>query len=124
MKKRKLLLTLFFSLFVSTCFYSCDKQGQLEGTIWQSSYFQDANYEWAFRKIAIYFPSGINYASITILSMDSDLLGSTSASYTCKGNKITLTVGAIPNHQTWEGKISKNTMTLDNVFGRTLEFKK
>jgi hypothetical protein len=123
MKKSKILLVLVFSVLASTCFYSCDKAGQLEGTFWEGGNYQSELFNWNFTNTVIYFET-TSRASIKVIDiLSGDVYRYTSASYSCKGNKITLTVGAIPNHQTWSGKVKKRTMTLDNVFGETVEFK-
>ena len=42
MKKLNLksFLVLIFSIFVFTCFYSCEKSGKLDGTTWKSGSFE------------------------------------------------------------------------------------
>jgi len=121
MNKSKILLVLFFSLFIS--FYSCDKPGQLEGTTWERER------ESVHLQITIYFGSG--KADINLVDHDNSYM--VIAYYTLKGKKVTLTLSSLWDSNLnifydiqlapWTGKVEKNIMTL-NVGGEIVEFKK
>ena len=117
----------------------------LPGTIWVSGsvegIFEDSNYggsalisqcdkitisfgnnglaEIIFENLTLYDPIlGIYYTEL-------ELFQHIAVSYTYDGKNISLKVwwDSVPN-QYWTGKIENNKMTLANVFGKTVEFRK
>ena len=149
MKKLKLLLP-FVSILFIICFYSCDKSKdnseQLERTTWESSYFKGKFYgrdcwiEVECDKVTISFNTGkkadITFQNCVIAAPDMNWgsmvdLYDNSSNYTLKGKTITLkpkfTVpfswAPIPE-QNWTGEMIGERMTLKNVFGKTVDFRK
>jgi len=134
MKKNKLLLVLICSLFVSTCFYSCEKLGTLSGP-WESGWLaieQVPN----ICSISIFFEKknasivvqiNEHYDPITQIT----LLGAVlefSADFTYKRGKVTLKLEDGDNvhfsGQTWTGTVNEDSMTLDGVLGKNAKFLK
>ena len=149
-----LFLSASFYSCKKDCNCNCDENGNgngaetclLNGTTWKSDsfevtlsdpkYFSGDEYLVKFEKIIISFE--LNKATIDIYvdEIYDPLLGATyknllvrreSRSYTCESGKVTLTLEADNvwiSEQIWTGKIEGDKMTLNNVFGKTVVFKK
>ncbi|MDL2313279.1 hypothetical protein LJC68_10435 [Bacteroidales bacterium OttesenSCG-928-B11] len=142
------LFGLILTLSSLICFYSCDKHGKLEGSIWESDYFeikyQDPvlpppgclHEEMVLRgKITISFAK--DNASVFIKELELfDKINDTgyyqldprhqSVDYTCKRKDLTLffdTEGYFAG-QNWVGTVDDATMSLRIVSGETVKFKK
>ena len=120
--------------------------GYFEGKYIASGYYADGDTELILRcdKITISFREGIDndekyyWTNITIkkieiydpdldISLTSEDEISESANYTYKGKNITIELESperLFSEQNWTGKIEKDKMTLKNVIGATVEFKK
>ena len=155
MKKNYLKLTqLFgfvFTLFMLTCFYSCDKHEQLDGTIWKSDYFEIEykdptlpsylylNEGQILRGILIFdFKQGFVLAktsNIELYDKKNDIIRKPYTSccpheygfYTYDKKKLTLTfdnaVGFFSD-QIWRGKVKTHTINLKVPSNETITFKK
>ena len=116
------LLTLIFSLFLFVSFYSCEKPGKLDGTIWECDPFE-TQIDNSYWQIEISFGK----QEATTIKM-SDMLLNTSyfiyhVPYQLKGKKLTIKIGSY-GQGNWIGTVNKKSMTLDGVFGKTVEFRK
>ena len=143
------LLILVFIFFTQACFYSCDKPNILDWTTWESDYFEFEykdtsvppppylNEELVLRgQMTVSFEEE-NFARITTFSFElfdkkNNITYSYCdnifhiASYTCDGNKVTLTFHSDGSFsgQRWTGNVRKTTMDLRIVFGETVKFTK
>jgi hypothetical protein len=146
--KSKLLL-LIISLFVATGFFSCEKDIEsLRGTSWESDSIEgklDPNFTFEGNngliirdgKISIFFDRRNKYHNAYIDFHYLELYDSISGNaydipcvpaitrYTYKRKNLTLKFKdnlLLESH--WTGKIEGDIMTLENVFGATVKFRK
>ena len=124
----------------------------LSGTVWESGYFEGScespNYHPTGSstlivkcdKLTIFFSDAdtgndalISAKNLTFIDSELDLEYSGDinphTSYTCNGDNITVKVyysvlTIIDAEENWTGKVEKNKMTLTNVFGAAVEFRK
>ena len=144
------LLIIVLSLFIGTCFHSCNKLETLEWSTWESDYFEMEYKDTALPphpyldeelilrgKVTVFFEE--NYASIWVHSFglfdkknnimyycydNTQYLG---ANYTYDGKNVTLSFypsTSFFSKQRWTGKMKKKTMDLKVFFGETVIFRK
>ena len=138
--KSKWLLVLTFSLFVSIYFISCKKE---DVTDWKCDSFEvlasgptGTEYLLTIKKITISFE--MKNASITVeipkvydplllVTYYPDLKQHILADYSLTGENVIINIDENEGYasgQTWTGRINKKSMSLDGVFGKTIEFRK
>jgi len=127
-------------LFLSMNFYSCNKPEKLHGTSWESDYFE-TEFEgdiYRIEKITIFFGEPDRYFNTSvdikvyeayhpIFNTTHDGVLSVFANYTFEGKNLTLKFVNTTEpslEQDWVGTVDKKTMTLRNVLGKTVEFRK
>ena len=135
---------LVISLLVFTCFYSCDKTKQLEGTTWEGNCQFDDPYDKYVHyngRITLCFAG--NQTDVTAIFEASDdsykddgtwkVNYKGSANYTFENRNITIKINWKGHSTEWEdyidkgkwmGKANKTEMTLNDVFNQTIVFKK
>ena len=129
-------------------FYSCDKHGKLDETVWESDYFEvkyldpvmsppGCLHEELFLRGKLVISFAKNNASVFIKELElfdriNDIVyyildpRHQSVNYTYKRKDLTLyfdTEGYFPG-QNWVGTVGKTTMSLRIISGETVKFKK
>jgi len=140
--KSSRLLASVLMLFALTCFYSCDKSGRLDGTTWESEYFEvkyrdpiyppltDYMEEFVWKgKMSISFKNHVADVFIQEFELTGhymfDRPRNQLADYTYEGKNLILyfdETGYFPG-QNWIGTVNKKTMTL-RCLGNTIVYKK
>jgi len=135
--KKSWILVFVLMLFALTCFSSCDKSGRLDGTTWESEYFEVEYRDPIYPplevpvlrgKISISFKNHVADVFIQELELTDHYILDPQhqlADYTYEGKNLILyfdETGAVPR-QNWIGTVNKKTMTL-RCFGNTIVYKK
>ena len=130
-KHCKFLFTLIFCLFTAICFYSCEKTKPLDGTIWTGKttivdsyygHYYNTEINIAFKEDNADIRLLVNcYGDITPIKGKS--------TYVCDKNNLSIKTTwnndwYLLHNTNWVGTFEKNTMTLKDVFGKTVEFAK
>jgi len=134
MKNIKLTTILAFCFFALIGLNSCDKAGKLDGTNWEGECEFKAHDEKWNGTISISFSKDDAdiVAKFKVKSYWSDYTETYkgTATYNCEKDKITLKIKWKEDRiddiddGKWSGTFDKTTMTLKNVFGETVKFKK
>ena len=143
MKKIRIMSILALVLFTITSLSSCDKAKGLEGTTWEGDFdfmfvTDDGDGRYQFDgTITLDFTADEAdvIAKFKMRDMDDgyteNLTFKGRAKYTYESDKITLKVNwkneeayVYGDEGKWTGTVDKTTMTLKNVFGETVKFKK
>jgi len=139
----KLLLALIFSLFLLACACSYDKPDKLDETTWECDDFDIKPFEYVTYTSRIQIETTFRLQralhTIKVLELYDSFLDTTyiveggvydfyaSSGYTCEGKSLTLNFEEQRNifsGETWTGTVNGNTMILNNIVGKTVEFRK
>jgi hypothetical protein len=125
------LWAMIFCLIASASFNSCDKAKQLEGTTWEGDCDFYSNYYGRHDgTVSIYFTTTDADIRADFKNDGDKVICKGTANYSCDKDQISIRIrwkddwiDDIDDGR-WTGKVEKNTMTLRNVFGETVRFKK
>jgi len=137
----KSFLVLIFSIFVFTCFYSCEKSGKLDGTTWKSGSFEAESTDLQnpgvlrIEEVTISFKKENAYLEFTISEIYDPILEiiykdiekiSRTTPYTYDENGLSMNaigVAGFAWERKWGGTINGKKMNM-HMLGTQVEFKK
>jgi hypothetical protein len=123
----KSFLVLIFSIFVFTCFYSCEKSGKLDGTTWKSGSFEAESTDLQnpgvlrIEEITISFKK--ENADLQFIIKDKEKVSGTTT-YTYEENTLHIqALGALGWERSWSGTVDGKKMSI-GMLGQQVEFKR